>query len=464
MKTMHTSPLSMKALSIKALSIKTLRDRIVSGFKQDGAAWLETLVVSSITTYFWLHSTALTSMAHEPHFFWPLFGPLLVALRYGFAKGFACALLIAAGLASVMKAEDMLTLYPLPMMIGMALTTMIAGEFHDHWQAVTQKHQLDHQYMKQKLESFTHNYHLLKVSHDQLEQRTAGQTVSLRASISALHKIATSYSSNRLEQIGHPLLNLLAEIGGLEVAGLYSVTGDQIDPVPQATIGDHHQLTESDPMLQDMMKQRVLLSVAKIDPHHQSRYQLCIPLLDSQNNLQAIVLAESAKFFLQTPANNALLSLVANHAASLISDTIVTPLIQPQQSELFLSYLNLAEQNQRQHGVDSHLVIFTVPDRGQKRHLDAIVNHRRGADIYWACQSPQGEPALLVLLPLSTRANTQQFIQRIKQQSALDESTPSPLDIQGPLSVAKELPQIMSLVYDYGAFDENLAIHSSNHV
>lgn len=443
--------------------MNTLRNRIISGFKQDGAAWLETFIVSGIATYLWLHSEALTSLSQEQHFFWPLFGPLLVALRYGFAKGFACALLITAGLASVMNASGTLSMYPWAMVVGMALATMIAGEFHDHWHAKTQKYILDHQYMKQKLDSFTHNYHLLKVSHDQLEQRTAGQTVSLRASISSLHKIATSHSSNRLEHIGHPLLNLLAEIGGLEVAGLYAVRHGKVDPVPQATIGDHHQLAEADPMLQDMLKQRTLLSAAKLEPHRESRYQLCIPLLDTQKTLQAIVIAESAKFFLQTPANNALLSLVANHAASLISDNIVTPLIQPQQSELFLSYLSQAEQNHRQHGVDSHLVLYTAASPLQKKRLEAIVNHRRGADIYWLCQSPQGKPALLVLLPLSSKANAQQYIQRVEQLFGLNTGTTSDFGIQGPLSVAHELPQIKSLVYEYGTFDENMAIHSSSH-
>ncbi|UXI04055.1 PelD GGDEF domain-containing protein [Photobacterium sp. TY1-4] len=445
--------------------MNTLRNRIISGFKQDGAAWLETLIISAIAIYLWLHSDALTSTTQEQHFFWPLFGPLLVALRYGFAKGFSCSLLITVGLASVMNANDMLALYPLPMAVGMVLTAMIAGEFHDYWQAINQKHILDHQYMRQKLESFTQNYHLLKVSHDQLEQRSAGQTVSLRASISALHKIATAYSSNRLDHIGHPLLNLLAEIGGLEVAGIYQVTGNKINPTPQAIIGDDHHLDEADPMLQDMMKQRLLLSVAKLATHHEnpSRYQLCIPLLDTQKNLQAIVVAESAKFFLQTPANNALLSLVASHAANLISDAIVTPLIQPQQMDLFLSYLSQAERNHHQYGVDSHLVVYNTSNALQKKRLEAIVNHRRGADIYWTSQTPQGEPALLVLLPLTTKADAQHYINRVEQLFGLNAgTTPSDFGIQGPLSVAKDLSQIKTLVYEYGAFDENLAIHSSS--
>ncbi|WP_319782916.1 PelD GGDEF domain-containing protein [Oceanisphaera sp. IT1-181] len=443
-----------------------LQHLMTSGFKQDGIAWLETLVVSAIALYIWLQSGVPAVTGTTQSFFWPLLGPLLVALRYGFAKGFSCALIILAGLASMMSTQGNLALFPLSIAVGILLVAMLAGEFRDHWQAINNKRFVAHREMSRKLESFTQNYYLLKVSHDKLEQRAAGQAVSLRASISALHDIATLHSSNRLDKLGQPILHLLAEIGGLEIAGVYQIVNGHIDVEPRARLGDEHKLDLNDPMLQDMLEQRTLLSAAKTEAHqtHKSRYQLCIPMLDTQNVLQAVVVVENAKFFQQTLANHALLSLVASHAANLLSDTLVTPLLQPEEGDLFLKYLAQAKQSKLQFGVDSQLVVYTASSNHQKKRLDAIVNHRRGADIYWTCQSPTGEPSLFVLLPLSSINDAQQYIQRIEQLFGTSNSAPAvDIGIQGPFSIKKNFEEIKNLTYQYGVFDEGLAIHSNHH-
>lgn len=445
--------------------MSTLQSRMTSGFKRESIAWLETLVVSVITLYVWLQSGFPVSTEATQSFFWPLLGPLLVALRYGFAKGFTCALLMLAGLASIMSTQGELALFPFSIAVGILLVAMLAGEFHDHWQVLNNKRLREYKEMSRKLESFTQSYHLLKLSHDKLEQRSAGQTVSLRASISSLHNMATSLSSNRLDKLGQPILNLLAEIGGLEVAGIYLVINGKVDAEPKAKLGDYHELDLDDPMLQSMLSELTLLSVARMEAHqaHPSRYQLCIPLLDIQKNLRAVVVVESARFFQQTLADHALLSLVANHAANLLSDTLVTPLLMPEQGGLFLEYLDQAEQNQRQFGIDSQLVVCTASNHLQKKRLDAIVNHRRGADIYWVCQSSTGAPSLFVLLPLSSITDARDYMQRVEHLFGLSaSSTLSDFGMQGPFSVKKDLEDIRSLTYQYGAFDESPAIHSSH--
>ncbi|WP_299013337.1 PelD GGDEF domain-containing protein [uncultured Photobacterium sp.] len=439
--------------------------RFLIGFKQEGFAWLETTVVSVISIYVWAQSDFLTPTLDQHKFFWPMFGPLLIALRYGFAKGIICSLLMNAGLASIMNITGHLEYFPFSIAVGTVLATMITGEFHDYWRNINQKHILDHQYMNQRLDSFTQHYHLLKVSHDQLEQRTAGQTVSLRASINELQKIASQYGEHRLDQLGLPLLNLLANIGGLEVAGIYRVIDGKVDDQAQAILGDHHQMIPDDPMLLDMLKCGKLLSPAKLGENmtHKSRYQLCIPLLDTQKRLQAIVLAESTKFYMLTPANIALLSLVANHAADLLSDAIVAPVLQRHQNNLFLRYLDRAEYNKRHYGANTALVACIDIQGDHKDILDSIINYRRGADVYWSCQTNQGQPALTVLLPLTTTYDAQQYVTRLREilKSHLHEKH-NDIDILGPFSLDQDNKQIKSLMNELGAFDEDLAMYSDD--
>ncbi|ELR65706.1 Extracellular Matrix protein PelD [Photobacterium marinum] len=441
--------------------------RLINGFKQEGFAWTETTIVSVISIYVWTQSGSLAPTNSEPYFFWPLFGPLLIALRYGFAKGISCALLMCAGLASIMSISGYLNYYPFPLAVGTILTAMIAGEFRDYWHNINQKHILDHQYMTQRLDSFTEHYHLLKVSHDQLEQRTAGQTVSLRSSINELQKLATQHSDHRIEHLGQPFLNLFAEIVGIEVAGIYRITNGELVPHAHAVLGDDHQLITDDPMLLDMLECKKLLSPAQLESgqEHKSRYQLCIPLLDTHKKLQAIVVAERTKFFMLTPSNIALLSLVANHSADLLSDAIIAPVLNKHQSDLFLRYIERAEYNKHHYGADSTLVACIDRSGLNKQTLDSIIDYRRGADVYWSCQTRDGHPALAVLLPLTTVYDAQQYVKRLQEllQKQLHKNHDE-IDILGPLSLDKRRQEIRLIMDELGAFDEEMAMYSDDSI
>ncbi|PSU44834.1 hypothetical protein C9J12_25400 [Photobacterium frigidiphilum] len=443
-----------------------LGNRLITGFKEDGFAWLETAFIALLSLFIWVKSDSLAPTSTDHHFFWSILGPLLISLRYGFAKGLICALLTTAGLATVMQFSGILAFYPLSLAVGMILTVMIAGEFRDYWHNINQRYTLDHQYMSQRLDSFTKNYHLLKVSHDQLEQRTASQSISLRASINALQKIASTHSDKRIENIGHSLLTLLVDIGGLQVAGLYKVTNNNIDKQPHAIIGDHHQLMTKDPMLQDMLESKKLLSPASLGKNevHKSRYQLCIPLLDTMGNLQAIVLAESTKFFMLTPANIALLALVANHVADLLNDSLLAPVLTANQKNLFMKYMARAKYNKHHYGTDSNVVAFTDNSGKHTTVLHSVVSFRRGADVYWAYQSTNNTSVLMVLLPLTTAYESQQYISRVTEllKSHIEDDIDD-IDIIGPLSLDMDNTEITHFMDKLGDYDESLAISSNSH-
>ncbi len=436
-------------------------------FKEDSFAWIEITIVAAISLYVWNHTLSPISDAAVNSFFWPVLGPLLVSLRYGFTKGFICVLLTTLGLASVMKISGTLESFPFSPAVGTLLTVMISGEFRDYWHRSNQKHQLEHQHMSEKLDSFTKNYHLLKVSHDQLEQRSAGQTISLRSEINALQNIASEHADRRFESLSGPLLNLLADIGGLQVAGIYKVSNNKIDENSCTILGDQHQFIANDPMLKDMLTTRKLLSPAKLgtSDEHNSRYQLCIPLLDTAGILQAVVLAESAKFFLLTPANIALLSLVASHAADLLSYDLLTPILEPHQSDLFALYLQRAHYNKQHYGAESSLVIFTDATGSHTKILNSVVKYRRGTDVYWTCKTQNNAPCLMVLLPLTTTYDATQYIERVKEllTSYIGDNIKD-IDIHGPLSFDKDQKEINRIIDELRAYDENMAIPANNNL
>lgn len=431
---------------------------LFSGFRQDWFKWVETLILAAFSIWIWKHSDFFIfdpqGNEGKQSFFWPLFGPLLISIRYGFANGVICALLVILGIASLLSVENNIDQFSLSLGVGLVLVSMIVGEFRDYWDGVNQKHDLDRDYIRQRLDSFTQNYHLLKASHDQLEQRIAGQKISLRASINQLEEIVFENTDDRFGSLCLPYLNLISEIGGLEVAGIYKVTNNKLDKSVKASLGDSHELHVNDPMFKDMIKTKKLLTPAKLGETevHKSRYQVCIPLVDTTGVLRAILVAEKAKFFLLTPANIALLSLVSNYAADLLNENLQVPVLRPEQADLFRSYVKRATENKTHYSADTSLVAFVGLPHKYQLALHEIINDRRGAGVYWQCITKNDRSALVVLLPLTSVWGAEQYIKRIREfliQSLDDDMTldeESGFEVIGPKILGRDQKFIDDLI------------------
>lgn len=205
-----------------SLSIKILK-RLIIGLTNEKMAWFELFIVCTISLFMWGNLYQGDIEQTQYYFFWPMLGPLVIALRYGFAKGMMCFVLTIICMKFAVLGLKLDVYFSVPVAVGAALVTMVAEEFADHWYTINQRYELNYRYMEQKLQSFTQNYHLLKISHDQLEQRAAGKLMSLRTSVQILQQAALSETSNRLEKLGHECLHILSDVVGMYEAGIYVV-------------------------------------------------------------------------------------------------------------------------------------------------------------------------------------------------------------------------------------------------
>ncbi len=415
------------------------------GFKNDLYEWLEGIAIAAISLVIWVYSDAYNLDIQGSSFFWPLLGPILVALRYGFGKGLFCAILVVAGVAQSLEVAQKLSQFPFGLAVGTVLSAMLAGEFRDYWFNINQKNQLERNKMSQRLDSFTRNYQLLKTSHDQLEQHVAGQRVSLRTCISSLQQVAERYPDHRLKELAEPLLNLFADLGGLQVAGLYGVTGSGIHPQAYAVLGDKHKLVESDEMLRAMLRQRKLMSPAKLQASeiHLSRYQLCIPLCDARNVLQGFILAETVRFSSLTQANNAFLSLTASHAGDLLSNRVVTPVLKPGEFGYFMDHFNRAKLDVQEHSSESCVVLFYLKQGSDTSLFEDLCQRRRGPDIYWMVSADKANSSMVVLLPLTSKQDADLFLRRMVACFAKENSH---VRCVGPFSVSSQSGLIGNLL------------------
>lgn len=160
-----------------------------------------------------------------------------------------------------------------------------------------------------------------------------------------------------------------------------------------------------------------------------------------------------------------MLALVANYAANLLSDSIVAPVLKPQQRDLFISYLNKVKGNKQKFGADSALVVFTDVNGEMQNILESLIDYRRGADIYWSCYTLDGMPALAVLLPMTSVYEAQQFVNRVKElvDSHLN-SDFSDISVSGPFSIIEQHENAERVLTLLGANHDAMADFSNSPV
>src|SRR5690242_10842886 len=230
--------------------------RIAASIRQSGAAsvmkkpWLEGIEVidanqSAPTWSGWLETFALTAIVLAASFItqqddpfrlgmgfpWPILAPLLAGLRYGFVHGFVSALLILAALGiSINQQWQEAPEFPLGWGIGVVVVAMVTGEFRDMWGRRLHRLEGAYQYRAERLEEFTRNYQLLRLSHDRLQQTVANSGFSLRKGImhwqTALGTIdgAGGLADKSLQR----LIDFVAGYGALTQACIIGIEADRV--------------------------------------------------------------------------------------------------------------------------------------------------------------------------------------------------------------------------------------------
>ena len=280
------------------------------------AGWLETFVLTAIAVVVSYVTQPADPFRIASGFPWAMLGPLLVGLRYGFAQGFVSSLLVLACLGVAINLSWQVSAeFPLSWAIGVVVVAMVAGEFRDVWERRLRRLAGMNQYRGERLEEFTRSYHLLRLSHDRLEQTIANSGLSLRDGImrlqSSLHAI-----NGFTPESWQKLLDLMAEFGSLEQAGIYALAEDKPLLTPcYAHIGDPFEFAANDPLIERAIEESEMVAVNTLSPTNaeQSRLLLVCPLSDSGGELHGLLVVRSMPFFSFHEANLKLLSVLCAH-------------------------------------------------------------------------------------------------------------------------------------------------------
>ncbi|HLX02116.1 MAG TPA: GAF domain-containing protein, partial [Trinickia sp.] len=250
---------------------------------------------------------------------WLWLAPLIVALRYGALIGtLGGAMMIAVWYLCYPGGE-----WPMAYFAGGLIQTIVAGHFGDTWGTRAARSRSINAYLNDRLVAITDSHYLLRLSHERLEKDLLSKPTTLRDSITELRRLTVTHpvspaahaersAAPNLETLpgAQRLLEFVAQACQIEVAALYPVTGGKSALNAVAAVGGPFEFDAKDELVTHALTTRGVAHLRVDDSRHiDSRYIVCAPMLNADNELRAVLVVKRMPF-LSLNADNLLLLLV----------------------------------------------------------------------------------------------------------------------------------------------------------
>ncbi|MBL4759999.1 MAG: hypothetical protein JKY80_03985, partial [Mariprofundaceae bacterium] len=385
-------------------------------------AWIETFVVSSLMMGLsWLiNPDDILFLQHD--FPWFILAPLFLALRHGFMFGFVSALLFVALTVLIWRMgwaveHDFST----TVILGLLIVTSLAGEFSDFWQRRLGKVEIESAQRDRRMEEFTRSYHLLRVSHDQLIEKLAGASVSLRQTIANMRQemLDTEYGSDPLESEAERILALFRRYGAVQSASLYRVIDGQLEVQPLGRLGavpEGRDVLGRSEIVRESLETKEMISVLS-EENGAPRYVdgnilAVVPVGDLSGKLWAALVIYRIPFLKFTEDNLSLIAVMASYLGDLLSELTLELKSDRDHWVDFYTEVKLSVRYARLYGMSAKLVSIELP-KGYPDAFDTLLSFRRSLDKSLPRMNRDGAQVALWLMPFSDDFSVAGFQARI---------------------------------------------------
>lgn len=346
-------------------------------------------------------------------FAWAAVGPVIFAARYGVTWGAACALAAIIAILYPHAAYAGQFGLAVALAIGTLVLAVIVGDSSTNWRKRAGQASAENQYLRHRLKEFSNDYHVLKVSHGQLEEYMAGQKLSLRQALQQLKPVLSTNHEGL--QAGEELMAVFAQFCSVQVAGLYTMKSDTVvDSRAVAVHGNMGELPTFDRILNVAVKERKVVSIklaTLADDQHVDGLLACVPIADSDDNLHGVLAIRDMHFMAFQQENLNLLSLLAGYIGDMLTRSKGSG---QSQGAWFMAEMDTALRFARTHSVQSALLSLRLKrfDRDEEV-ADFISTNLRSLDASWQPKTKDGSHTVVILLPLVTEAQAEGYVARL---------------------------------------------------
>ncbi|MGD9787029.1 MAG: PelD GGDEF domain-containing protein [Sulfuricellaceae bacterium] len=392
------------------------------------------LPLTADARWVWVESTILTVLALglayavqpeqpffvESEFPWPWFAPLLLALRYGMMPGiFSAFLMLAAWLLLNYWWLPQAGEFPKLYFFGGMLAVMVCGEYSDLWQTRLRRLNEANHFLDERMSRMTKLHHLLRLSHDRLEQDLLSRPATLRDTLVSLRGLAVGDRRGQAMPAGEDMLVLLAQYCQLEGAALYATDDDGRSFSQVAKLGDPPAFDRTDPMVDQALEHRTLTHVQtmELSTATESRFLVVAPVLSSKGRLLGVLAVDQMPFFALNQDTLQLLAVMLGYYADSVSDVEEVREITERHADCPLEFaeeLVRLWRLGRDHGVQSHVVSLSfLPHDDREDMVMLLKRMKRGLDVAWELR--RGETVKYVnLMPLCGEVAVEGYLQRLE--------------------------------------------------
>ena len=402
---------------------------------------------------------------------WAWFAPIILALRYGPFPGLAAAGVLLLAWIAFSVSGWVPGEFPKINFLGGLIFVMLCGEFSSLWVARTRRAEGMQLYLDQRLEYLTHQYYLLRLSHDRLEQDLIGRPMAMRDALATLQDMIKegldAPSATTLKLPGADgLLRLFAQYCQLEAAVLHGMNAGVVDTHPVASLGmpaDAAPFSADDPLIRRALETGHLSHVVHTlaSGESPSRYIIAAPLITFDGEQLGILAVERVPFFaLHEEMLQTLNLLLGYYTDGLVTQQMAAPIQEtfPGCPADFAAELQRLWRVRQQSGVQSVIVALEFQARA---YFDDMVLQirlqRRSLDVNWLIDVP-GHQVLVTLMPLAGMAAAQGYIARIENWVHLQDNQTLPevgifphvlhVDEQQPLALLDHLFNVSNVPAD----------------
>jgi len=348
---------------------------------------------------------------------WIVMPAVLFAARYGSVWGFVCGVASAATLAYPWQAYADQTSALIALAVGTIIMSILVGDFASAGKKQSAQESAENKYLRHRLKEFSKDYHVLKVSHGQLEEFMAGNRISVRQALQQLKPMLTSNTSNEIKA-GTELMAVFAQFGAVQVAGLYGTKDhDRLDPKPIATHGGMPELNLFDPLVKLAIESKQLVSVklhAQETETVESDLLAAVPIVDSHGYLHGVLAIKDMHFMAFQQENLNVLSLLGSYVGDMLTRSKSEG---ESRSGWFMAELSNAVRFARQNSVSSCILAIRItPGDKTQFVMDFLSANIRSLDSAWQPEQSENQSTMVFLLPLMNEVQSQAFLQRVSKK------------------------------------------------
>ncbi|MBM3117621.1 PelD GGDEF domain-containing protein [Jeongeupia naejangsanensis] len=376
--------------------------------------WAEALGMPALGLAIGLWLSPADPFGVEAPFPWLWLIPLLVALRYGMLPGLSAAAVLLLGWMLLAHNQPLPPAY----FIGGLIMTMIAGEYSGIWRTRVRRVEELNRYIDERLDRLARQHHLLRLSHERLEQNLISRPVTLRDALARLRELLDAHRGEGNLPVAQSFLDFMAQFCQLEAAALFEWRNGELVRDPVALIGSDHNYDTDDALLVYAISHRTLCHV-QTDALQTTETGLlvAVPLRNSIGAQIGVLAIKHMPFFALNDDTLQMISVLSAYYAEQVSvRELAAPLLEalPDCPASFAYEVFNLQRVRRESGLTSSIVVQFFRHGAQQHDIfNTVLRAQRGLDQTWVLQD-RPTRALITLMPLSTARVIEGYVARIE--------------------------------------------------